>query len=114
MNEEPNPETVKAMEETDKGKGLHTVGSVEELIEELNEEDENTELKLLKEAVNKHFCTERDHQKRFLGRGRHGGHVDDPTTPGGGGCIYCNMIRLEMENVKLRYEIAEMRKQRNE
>jgi len=60
------------------------------------------EYKQLKEALNKHFCTCREHQKKFLGPGVHGRHVDDPETPSGGGCIYCNMIRLEAEAEKLR------------
>lgn len=36
---EPNVETVEAMEETERGEDLHEVGSVEELIEELDEDD---------------------------------------------------------------------------
>lgn len=67
---------------------------------------EFAEHKQLKKALNKHFCTERNHQKKFLGPGVHSRHVNDPTTLGGGGCIYCNMMRLEMEVEKLR-EIVE-------
>lgn len=110
----PNEETVKVLEESEfKGDcaGLHEVDSVEELFKELyTDENEDVELKLLKEAINNHFCTERGHQKRFLDPGKHGRHIDDPATPGGAGCIYCNMIRLEMENEELRNEILKLKK----
>ena len=50
---EPNQETVKAMEECDKGEGLHTVNSVEELVEELNKPTDTELLDFLQQQTNK-------------------------------------------------------------
>lgn len=49
---EPNEETVKAMEETDKGEGLHAVESVNELVEELNKPSDTELLDFLQLITN--------------------------------------------------------------
>lgn len=67
---EPNEETVKAIEETDRGEGLHKVVSVEELIRELNSPTDTELLDFLQlitnnaEYTGKVVC-----QKSTTGRG---------------------------------------------
>lgn len=113
----PNATTVAAMEETN----LPVFDTAEEMLDELHEDLnraqpilDDQEMAAFRAALDRKLCTERDHQKYFLNDALHGRNIDDPETPGGGGCIYCIGFRLASENEKLLEIITELRKKLNE
>jgi hypothetical protein len=105
---EPNDETIKALEESERGEG-----KIFETVEEMFEELDKPTIDEYQQAIDNKFCTKRGHQEQFLDEGLHAYNEGETPTPGGGGCIYCIGLRLSSENDKLREEMRRTKKMIN-